>query len=631
MRGTTYLENRPIDRDIITIGRERTNYLQLDSEDVSRYHAAIIRIPSQDDRKEYFIRDLGSLNFTRVNGKIVHRRLLEDGDSIDIGEFRLQYKKEDLVEKKDEIIRRVTERGIPSTLKDVPTKYAGDDISSSLSPHKRQILYDIQNLIKESTPPWEILETVFDKIRQAIDPEAKGYIASFDKDGDLKPHVKRWDSGKLEINDSVANSLLEGKHYYGKFIVGFPLKIKRKETIGIIYLEKATAEVEFDDEDMNFIKEVTPLITNKISEILSGNKTTKEKSSLEEIFDWPAEMGMIGTNRKIRDIRELINRVASSNLLLDTPVLILGETGTGKELVARAIHFNSPRVNKPFVVVNCAAIPETLLESELFGYAPKSGIAGADPKGKPGMFELGNGGSVFLDEIGDMTLSTQAKVLRIIEYKEFRRLSDTKDRRVDVQFIVATHKNLEKGIEEGEFREDLFYRLGKIKISIPPLRERREDIPLLAHFFLDKYVKMEPSKNIKGISHSAMTLLRQNYDWPGNVRELEGYIKGIIAKIPKERNFIFWDDLPKEIKKTSIIFKDERQSKKEGLDDKKLKEKRMEVEKVEIKKALFESKGNKKKVAELLGMSRPTLYKKIREYGLECERCKKTQSHKGGV
>ncbi|MEW6608827.1 MAG: sigma 54-interacting transcriptional regulator [bacterium] len=266
------------------------------------------------------------------------------------------------------------------------------------------------------------------------------------------------------------------------------------------------------------------------------------KKEREQEYGLP---NIIGKSKALQEVIKLVKKVAKTN----ANVLIYGESGTGKELVARAIHINSLRKDKPFIVVNCAAIPETLLESELFGYAPKSGISGADLKGKPGKFELADEGSIFLDEVADMTLSTQAKILRVLQEKEFERISDTKPIKVDVRIIAATNKNLEEAIKKKEFREDLYFRLNVISISLPPLCERKEDIPLLIEYFIERYAK-ETKKNVGRISDEALELLMQ-YDYPGNVRELENLIER--AVILTEGDTILLSALPTDLSKRTKI------------------------------------------------------------------------------
>ena len=230
---------------------------------------------------------------------------------------------------------------------------------------------------------------------------------------------------------------------------------------------------------------------------------------------------MLGNTKKMKRVFDLISRAASSK----STVLVTGESGTGKELVARAVHYNSPRRDNPFVTINCGGIPETLLESELFGYK-KGAFTGAD-KDKKGFLEVANGGTLFLDEIGDLPLSLQVKLLRVVQDRTFTCVGGTDEVKVDVRIISATNRNLEKRIIEGAFREDLYYRLNVINIDIPPLRERKEDIPLLANHFLNKFAQ-EFNKDISEISLYAMEFL-VNYHFPGNVRELENIIESGVS------------------------------------------------------------------------------------------------------
>jgi len=302
---------------------------------------------------------------------------------------------------------------------------------------------------------------------------------------------------------------------------------------------------------------------------------------------------IIGKSKKIQEVFTLIRRVAQSNC----NVLIRGESGTGKELVARAIHYNSSRKDKPFVPVNCAALPQDLLESELFGYE-RGAFTGATSQ-KPGKFEISSGGTIFLDEVADMSLSMQAKILRVIQERVFERVGGTKSIKVDIRIIAATNKDLEKAVKNNSFRDDLYYRLNVVSIYIPPLRERREDIPLLANFFLKKYAK-ENKKQINGFSPEAMDSLMR-YDWPGNVRELENIIEG--AVVLGRSNLILREDL--FLTSSQEVSSDEEASLP-----------LMEQEKRLIKRILNKTGGNQTKAAKLLGIHRNTLRRKIKKYNL---------------
>ncbi|MCX7759568.1 MAG: sigma 54-interacting transcriptional regulator [Hydrogenothermaceae bacterium] len=283
----------------------------------------------------------------------------------------------------------------------------------------------------------------------------------------------------------------------------------------------------------------------------------------------------------------------------DTPanVLLEGETGTGKNVLAKYIHNQSSRRNKPFIKINCAAIPENLLESELFGYV-KGAFTGA-VKDKPGKVELADGGTLFLDEVGELPIYLQSKLLHLIQEKEFERVGDIKTRKVDIRIIAATNRDLYQLAKEGKFREDLYYRLKVISIKVPPLRERKEDIPFLVNYFIEIY-SQNYKKKIKSVSPEAMKLLL-DYDYPGNIRELENMIER--AVILSKNGYIQIEDLPQEV----VDFRERKLEKRELLYS----------EKDKILDALSKANGNKTLTAKILGIDRVTLWRKMKRYGIE--------------
>jgi DNA-binding NtrC family response regulator len=322
---------------------------------------------------------------------------------------------------------------------------------------------------------------------------------------------------------------------------------------------------------------------------------------------------IIGSSPKMQEVYKLIRKVAPT----DSTVLIRGESGTGKELVARAIHFNSPRKQKPFVPVDCGVLAQELLESELFGHV-KGSFTGAIVT-KPGLFEVAEGGSIFLDEIGDTNSNFQSKLLRVIQEREFTPVGGVKSKKVDLRFVVATNKDLDLMVKEGRFREDLFYRLNVVSITVPPLTERKDDIPLLAYHFLKKYAK-EMKKEIKSISVDAMNKLIA-YGWPGNVRQLENVIERAI--VMAEGDTISTDHLPfvvgaeadhpdMPIPKTSEELKQVK---------KKLRETAVEeVEKSFILDVLTRNDWNVTKSAKEVGMQRPNFQALMRKYHIRMEK-----------
>jgi two-component system response regulator AtoC len=311
---------------------------------------------------------------------------------------------------------------------------------------------------------------------------------------------------------------------------------------------------------------------------------------------------IVSKNEKMQNIFDVIKKVAQYK----STVLISGESGTGKELVARALHYNGDRSPNPFIPVNCGAIPENLLESELFGHA-KGAFTDAI-RTKKGLFEEADGGTLFLDEIGELPGQLQVKLLRVLQEGEIRRIGESKPIQIDVRIVAATVKDLAKEVNEGRFREDLFYRLNVLPIHIPPLRERKEDIPLLIHHFIQKF-DQAMNKNVTDIDHKALEVL-MNYKWYGNVRELENTIERAI--VLTDKNIIELENLPIEIQN----FKEEFQLEPLPDEEYSIKKASKALETNLIKKALIKTKGNHTHAARLLEISHRALLYKIKEYGI---------------
>lgn len=320
------------------------------------------------------------------------------------------------------------------------------------------------------------------------------------------------------------------------------------------------------------------------------------KERLSDRFDFS---NIIGRSPSMTRLFETVALVAPS----EATALIVGESGTGKELIANAIHQNSPRKDRPLIIVNCAALPETLLESELFGHE-KGAFTGAITR-KQGRFQLAHNSSIFLDEIAEMAPATQAKILRVLQEREFEPVGSTQTIKVDTRVIAATNKNLEEEIQAGRFREDLYYRLNVVTVDIPPLRQRREDIPLLADFFLKQYAQKN-RRLIKGFTPRATDLLMR-YEWPGNVRELENIIER--AVIMSRGEMITPLEFPNDLQNLDEALKESRIDLTPGRSLK-------EVEKVLILRTLEETGGNRTHAARILGISRRTLQLKLKEYGI---------------
>ena len=335
----------------------------------------------------------------------------------------------------------------------------------------------------------------------------------------------------------------------------------------------------------------------KIERLIQSVELDHENRVLrEQLRTRPGFGGLIGVSAKMQRLYKMIEKVSQHNY----PVLILGESGTGKELVARSIHFMGVRQKKPFVPVDCSGLVPTLIESELFGYV-KGAFTGAQ-HARAGLLETGNGGTVFLDEIGDLPVDLQAKLLRALQEREVRPVGATDRVRIDIRIIAATNRDLESAIRTGGFRQDLYFRLNVVQLKLPPLRERKSDIPLLVNSFLEKF--SDPQRPIRTISEDAMRRLMA-YDWPGNVRELENAVERAVAL--GSGPILHMGDLPSNLQ--------------QGGSDRSLDSDELttleEMERRAILRALRETNGDKLAAARLLGIGKTTLYRKLKQYGAE--------------
>ncbi|MBT4763348.1 MAG: sigma-54-dependent Fis family transcriptional regulator [Bdellovibrionaceae bacterium] len=350
------------------------------------------------------------------------------------------------------------------------------------------------------------------------------------------------------------------------------------------------------------LKEVVGLAHKAISHLNLINENHTLKSALNTKYHFDK---IIGNSDKIQDVLNLVEKVADT----DTTILVTGESGTGKELIAKALHYNSSRANKPFVPINCGAIPSELLESELFGHI-KGAFTGAI-NNRMGRFEMADEGSLFLDEIGDMSAHLQVKLLRVLQERKFEPIGSTKTVESNVRIIAATNINIEKAIQEGRFREDLYYRLNVIPITIPPLRDRKSDIPILLDHFMDKFNTLR-NRKVEGISSNALDLLF-HYSWPGNIRELENLVERLV--ILKGQGCIDVDDLPDKYRSRSIkdANPDQLEIPETGMDFNSAID---TYENALILKALEKTGWNRNQAAILLKLNRTTLVEKIKKKGL---------------
>lgn len=549
LKGNVFsIENSPV-----VIGRDRSATLCIADASVSRRHS---QIEKEDD--QFVILDLESLNGTFINDVPVKRRPLQHGDRVRIGDSQFLFLMHD--------------GDVPSKSSEVRFDEGHIVSGSTLQVRFNDALYlmarDLSALMKVSTTinairgveelQKTLLELLFEVVpaeRGAILLTAPGLQANaseFASVFGLDRQAGKDESIKVSrtITKRVlehGESLLITKHAEAKdfessdsfaeqpgSILCVPL-IMLQRTLGVIYLDTKEPDAVFDKDHLQLVSAISAITAVALENARHIEWLLSENQRL--IADFNIEHNMVGESQSMRGVLQFISKVA----LTDSTVLLSGESGTGKELVARAIHQNSKRVNKPFMAVNCAALAESLLESELFGHE-KGSFTGALAQ-KKGRLEVAEGGTVFLDEIGELSLALQVKLLRVLQEREFERVGGTRTIKVDIRLITATNKNLEEAIAAGTFRQDLYYRLNVVALEIPPLRERQEDVPLLSNYFAAKYGE-KCNRRITGISAEAHARLR-SYDWPGNVRELENAIERAVVLGTTDR--ILLEDLPESV------------------------------------------------------------------------------------
>jgi Nif-specific regulatory protein len=633
--------------DLTVIGRssDPSTNLCLSHNSVSRRHAEIVK-----KTEGYTIIDHDSKNGTYINGKrITAPTVISSGDTLMIGRVDFLVESEEYSSDKDQTY--ITEQ----YLSNLPLDSQIDDMtktsieaatlqlvsqkSAKPSPVNAELLYlqikqiaEITAVIREVSGQVRFESELASKILKMFPQAKRCMIIIKSSEGILTVRAAAFrsieSSDHVKISKTIINHVLEQEKsilsadaqqesYFSEegsiaeadihsFICA-PL-IGAKGPFGVIFLD-VKAEVEcFIDLDLTFLTVIANQVALAIENVQLVEHLGHDRDRLleENIRLRDAEAAgisfekIIFSSPKMKDILAHTKKVS----LTDSSVIILGERGTGKELVAHAIHYNSPRKDKPFEIVNCASIGHELVESELFGHE-KGAFTGAD-KAKPGLFEIANNGSLFLDEIADLPLRTQAKLLRAVENGQIRRLGGTKDIKVDVRVIAATNRDLKKEVEENRFRADLYDRLNVAVILLPSLSERKEDILTLANHFRE-YFRKRMNKDVRGFSADVWNILYQ-YDWPGNVRELRNVVEK--AMIDVQGDTILASHLPAEITKVSIEVDRYRRVGK-------LSDAEAALKREMIIEALQQSQGNKSKAAETLGVSRAGLRKMMHSLGLE--------------
>ena len=530
--------------DKISVGRESANEISLNDASVSRRHSLIERRENQ-----FFISDLQSLNGTFVGGKPAEDTRLVNGDKIRIGDFTFLFQTDD-AEKDvstpvifDQTEFRLPKSSVQLRLNEVFGAMARDLTALLKISGKINTIRDVAELQRE------LLELIFEVV-----PADEGAILLVDDELDFVEIVgknRREDSHTVNVSQTVINQVLREQ----KVILAADLKaeenLKNVESLflaqtasllcapimlfekpfGVVYLSASGTATRFDENQLRFLTATTGIAAVAIENARNFSLLENENRRLRSES---LQHRMIGESEAMRKVYAIITKVAPT----DSTVLINGESGTGKELAAQAIHLNSRRKDQPFVAINCAALTETLLESELFGHE-KGAFTGAVAQ-KKGKIESAQGGTLFLDEIGEMDISLQAKLLRVLQEREFERVGGTRAIKADIRLVAATNRDLETEVKNGNFRQDLFYRLNVVRFTMPALRQRKDDILPLAESFAERFGQAV-NRRIRGISAGAKKLLLK-YDFPGNVRELENAVERAVVLGSGE--WILPEDLP---------------------------------------------------------------------------------------
>jgi transcriptional regulator with GAF, ATPase, and Fis domain len=610
----------------VSIGREPSNALALDEALISPQHCLVTF-----ELDQYTIRDLNSLSGTFVNGLPVLERTLAHGDQIAVGSSVLVF----LSEKEGgaqtsavELDEDTQATGATTRLRREDVRYLQPEALAALPPSERTSR-DLQTLLKISTTigsihnveslQWQLLGMIFDVVpaeRGAIlvgsDPEEFTSTVAWDRVSGPQHsvHVDRRVARQAfaeriallsnEPNGEKAKDS-DGHAVHSRLCV--PL-INLDKTVGLIYLDTVNPQIRFTEDDLHLVTAIAGVAAMAIESARQVEWLGSENRRLR--LGGHLDHDMVGESPRMREVYALIERVAPT----DSTVLISGESGTGKELAARAVHRNSPRRDRPFVAINCAALTETLLESELFGHE-RGAFTGAVAQ-KRGQLEMANDGTIFLDEMGELSPALQSKLLRVLQERNFIRVGGTRTIPLNIRVIAATNKDLQKAVQEGTFRQDLYYRLNVVCLTMPPLRDHKEDIPFLANHFTAKYSE-RCNRRVQGISPEAQPVLLQ-YDWPGNIREFENAIERAVALGSSE--MILLEDLPETLLETpapssrgSTYHEAVRQLKKQL-----------------ILSAMDQSDGSFTEAAKLLGVHANYLHRLIRNLDLRVSLKKRTKA-----
>jgi transcriptional regulator with GAF, ATPase, and Fis domain len=610
-----------------SVGRNPSNRLSVSDPSLSRQHCVIAA-----RGKQFEIRDLDSRNGTFVNGVPVHQRLLADGDEVQIGNSLFLFLAEEVADVPEalETAVRLDEgshlSGSTVVLRSEDSRYFQPEKIATVTLPAVRVARDLKALVKISTTinsvrnldllERELMACIFDVV-----PAQRGAILLTSENPGEFSSVFSWDRpngavAPFAVSGTIVHKVLDEKvgvlsaDVFGdsaledaksllltetRSLLAVPLTVFDR-ILGLIYLDTSDPRARLDKDHLELMTAIAAVSAIALENARHVERLEDENRRLKAEIS--IEHNMVGESAPMRAVYRFVSRVAPT----DSTVLITGESGTGKELVARAIHRNSSRTAKPFVAINCAALTETLLESELFGHE-RGAFTGAVAQ-KRGKLEVADGGTVFLDEMGELAPALQAKLLRVLQEREFERVGGTRPIRIDIRVIAATNRNLGESVKAGAFRQDLYYRLNVVSIEMPPLRQRREDIPLLAAYFAARSGERS-KRHVRGVSPEARACL-MNYDWPGNVRELENSLERAVVLGSSE--FILPEDLPEAVLETATPA---------GVNMAQYHEAIAEAKKQVIMRAVEQAGGNYTEAAKLLGVHPNYLHRLIRNMNLK--------------
>jgi transcriptional regulator with GAF, ATPase, and Fis domain len=615
----------PLTQDEASIGRDPNNVVAISDPSVSRKHCLLRR--ETDGR--FQIVDLESRNGTVVNGVTVKEQWLRHGDEIATGDSVFVF----LVEEDDRVLpasrvefddRKPTAETRVINPKDVvylqPDRLLRELPSSSPLARNLSALLKISRVVHAIRDLEELQAQLLDLIFEVV-PAGRGAILLGDGANSefnslyartrqagqhqlvrvsrtIAQHVLKENVAILGVDIAASDALRDVESLAAsevRSLLCVPLSVFER-TIGCIYLDSTTSVNRFHEDHLQLMAAIAGVSAVALDNARRAQWLEQENQRLS--LEIRQEQNLVGESARVRETFQFLARVGPA----DSTVLIEGESGTGKELAARALHRNSHRRQKPFVAINCAAIPETLLESELFGHE-RGAFTGAASQ-KKGKLEVAEGGVVFLDEIGELAPALQVKLLRVLQEREFERVGGTHPIKIDVRVIAATNRDLDDAVRKKEFRQDLYYRLAVVKLTMPPLREHREDIPMLTRHFIQKNAKRCKVKP-KPVSREAMAAL-VSYDWPGNVRELENAIER--ALVMGSSDTILLEDLPE-----SLVEQQPPGGMSEGQYHASVKELKKQL----IMNAVEQTRGNYIEAASVLGVHPNYLHRLIRNLGLK--------------